>query len=251
VILRAMLLSLIFLIAGPLVYAAATWQGEAPHWSRARWDSAGLAPDPARHPEAIVHVYAARAFGWKGIFAVHSWIVYKPEGAEAYERRDVTGWGVQRGRPAVRHNLRVTDGYWAGSLPMLVAELRGPEAQAAIPRIEQAIRDYPYANSYMTWPGPNSNTFVAWVLRHVPELGAELPPTAIGKDFLPEGQIFARAPSGSGFQVSFLGVLGLTLARAEGLEINILGAVLGIDPGDLAIKLPGLGLLTLRNQDDF
>jgi hypothetical protein len=33
------------------------------------------------------------------------------------------------------------------------------------------------------WPGPNSNTFTAAVLRAVPELAILLPPNAIGKDF--------------------------------------------------------------------
>jgi hypothetical protein len=35
----------------------------------------------------------------------------------------------------------------------------------------------------------------------VPELRLDLPPTAIGKDFLPNGEVVARAPSGTGFQV--------------------------------------------------
>ena len=48
------------------------------------------------------------------------------------------------------------------------------------PRIETAITEYPYPNRYHVWPGPNSNTFVAFVLRKVPELRVDLPPTAIG-----------------------------------------------------------------------
>jgi Protein of unknown function (DUF3750) len=243
--LKLVLAVFLLLLAGPIVWAAATRPEAPPHWSAARWGSSGLAPDPRLHPGAIVQIYAARTWGWKGIFAVHSWLAYKAEGADAYERYDVTGWGVRHGRPAVQRNLRSTDGFWAGSAPMIVAELRGAQAAAAIPKIEAAIEAYPYPDSYLSWPGPNSNTFVAWVLRSVPELGAELPPTAIGKDFLPSGQIVATAPSGTGVQLSLFGILGLTLAGSEGFELNILGLVLGVDPGDLALKLPAIGRIGL------
>jgi hypothetical protein len=45
--------------------------------------------------------------------------------------------------------------------------------------------------------------------------------------------------------VSIAGVLGLTLALEEGMELNLLGSSIGIDPDDLAIKLPALGKLSL------
>jgi hypothetical protein len=226
-----------------LVSAVLVYNARAEHWSRTRWDSAELAPDPATHPEAVVQVYAARAWGWKGAFAVHCWVAFKPENAAGYDRYEVVGWGVGRGAPAVRRNLRPPDGRWAGSEPVLLAELRGSEAAAAIPRLEAAIDRYPYHGNYVTWPGPNSNTFVAWLAREVPELRLALPSTAIGKDFLPGGQLVATAPSGTGFQVSLGGLLGLTLAVEEGIEVNFLGLVVGVDPKRLAIKLPGLGQL--------
>lgn len=215
----------------------------AEHWSRARWDSSGLSPDPAAHSAAVVQVFAARTWGWKGALAVHSWISFKPEDATGYDRYDVVGWGVGRGAPAVRRNLRPPDGRWAGNEPMLLAELRGDAAAMAIPKLEDAIARYPFRDRYLTWPGPNSNTFVAWLAREVPELRVKLPGTAIGKDFLPGGQLVAAAPSGTGFQLSFAGLLGLTLARAEGLELNLLGLVIGLDPSGPALKLPGIGRL--------
>ncbi|MDF1587397.1 DUF3750 domain-containing protein [Marinimicrococcus flavescens] len=230
----------------PIVFTAGVLGSTARHWSTARWDSAGLAPAPAAHPGPVVQVYAARAWGWKGAFAVHSWIVLKPENAEAYERWDVVGWGVGRGLPAVRRNIREPDGYWAGSRPELVGSLEGAEAAAAIPRIQAAIERYPYRDTYRTWPGPNSNTFVAWLIREVPELKAEMPANAVGKDFLGTTALFAAAPSKTGFQISLFGLLGLTLALQEGVEVNFMGLVLGLDPQDLAIKLPGVGRLGMR-----
>lgn len=237
----ALFLLAVFLL--PLLFTAACRMGGdgAPHWSVARWDSAGLAPDPAEHPEAIVQVYAARAWGWKGIFAVHTWIALKRENAPAWERYEVVGWGVSRGAPAIRRNMRVVDGYWAGSRPWLVGEVRGEAAARAIPRIEAAIAAYPWPDTYRTWPGPNSNTFTAWILREVPELGIEMPAEAIGKDYLPATRAIARTPSGTGLQVSLFGLIGLSLAREEGLELLLFGATFGIDPFDLAIALPGIG----------
>jgi hypothetical protein len=237
---------LLVLVIAPLLWTAGMVHGGAvTHWSQARWDSAGLAPDPATTPEAVVQVYAARAWGWKGILAVHSWIVMKRTGAAAFERYEVVGWGVRRGAPAVRKDMRAIDGYWAGNPPRVLVEHRGPAAEGLIGRIEAAIASYPYPDQYRTWPGPNSNTFIAHIGREVPELGLDMPPIAVGKDYLTNGGLFARTPSGSGVQLSLLGVLGLSVGRTEGLEINLLGLIIGIDPLGLALKLPGVGRIGL------
>ena len=237
---------LLVLVIAPLLWTAGMVHGGAiQHWSQARWDSAGLAPDPASTPEPVVQVYAARAWGWKGVLAVHSWIVVKRAGAAAFERYEVVGWGVRRGAPAIRKDMRAVDGYWAGNRPQVVAERRGPGVEELIDRIEAAIESYPYPDQYRTWPGPNSNTFIAHIGREVPELALNMPPTAVGKDYLSDGGLLARTPSGSGFQLSLLGVLGLSLSRAEGLEINLLGLVIGVDPLGLALKLPGVGRIGL------
>lgn len=216
------------------------------HWSKARWDSAGIVGDPSQTPEAVVQVYAARAWGWKGVFAVHSWIAIKHAGANHFDRYEVVGWGVSRGAPAVRKNRHAPDGYWAGNQPELLVDLRGPEVQGIVERIEQAIATYPYPDRYVTWPGPNSNTFVAYLGRTVPELGLELPSTAVGKDYLDRGKVIAPTPSGSGYQLSLFGVLGAALGRREGLELHFLGLTLGIDPLDLAINLPSIGRIGSR-----
>jgi hypothetical protein len=172
----------------------------------------------------------------------------KPENARAYERYDVVGWGVP-GRPAVRRNLRPVDGYWAGSRPEVIGELRGPAAAAAIPKLREAIGDYPYRDQYRVWPGPNSNTFVAWVVRQVPELKVAMPANAIGKDWLPLTRLAALTPSGTGAQVSLFGLLGVAAGLEEGLEVNILGETIGVDPKHLALKLPGFGSLGARTSE--
>src|SRR3990172_1119898 len=62
-------------------------------------DSAGIAPDPAETPEAVVQVYAARALNWRGIFGVHTWIATKPENAPHFTVHQVVGWRGFRDLP--------------------------------------------------------------------------------------------------------------------------------------------------------
>lgn len=242
----ALVFALVFL--APVGVSSAMIERDGRTWMTARRDPTGLAPDPATTPEAVVQIYAARAFGWRGAFSVHTWIAVKPTGAPAFTRYEVMGWGVQNGAPAIRVNRMGPDNYWFGSRPTVLLDRRGPEVDALIDRITAAIQAYPYPDLYRTWPGPNSNTFIAHIARSVPELGLEMPGNAIGKDYLPGGALLARSPSGTGVQVSMLGVAGLTLGLNEGLEINLLGLNFGIDVDDLALKLPGLGRVGLNSD---
>ena len=136
-------------------------------WRDANWSSTHLLPPADQDRQARVLVFAARAGGWKSVFAVHTWVVVKPENATAYTRYDVMGFGQP-----VRVNMHAPDAYWFGDRPRLVADVRGARAAAAIPKIEAAVKSYPYATwgSYRVWPGPNSNTFTATLLRAAPEL---------------------------------------------------------------------------------
>ncbi|MBP2302061.1 DUF3750 domain-containing protein [Azospirillum picis] len=244
-VLSICLLLLALLLAGPVFVIASGTVSLRVDWSRADRTPVGLAPDPAATPEAVVQVYAARALSWRGAFGVHPWFAVKPAGARTYTVYEVIGWRAYRGLPVVAVSNRDPDGRWFGATPTVLAELRGPAAEAAITGIAEAAASYPYAGEYRVWPGPNSNTFAAWVARAVPGLRLDLPSTALGKDYLGHG-VVARAPSGTGWQVSLYGVAGLLLAVEEGVEVNLLGLTVGIDPLDLAIKLPGIGRLALR-----
>lgn len=241
------LTAVIFVFFLPLGYAVTAHYANGNHpsdWRTANRDSSGIAPDPAATPEAVIHVYTARAFRWRGAFGVHTWIAAKPQGAAHFTRFEVMGFNVARGGRAVRVQTGTPDGYWYGSRPKLIREMRGgDEVDALIERLHDAAALYPYDNQYRVWPGPNSNTFIAYLGRAVPELRLDLPPTAIGKDYLPGGAMFARAPSGGGMQFSLNGLFGIILAPEEGLELNLLGLSAGIDLKPPAVKLPGIGRL--------
>jgi Protein of unknown function (DUF3750) len=210
-------------------------------WRNADRSSAGFLPAAEAAPDAVVRIFSARTVRWRGIFATHSWIVVKPKGGSAYRRFDYTAWGepiwIDRFAP---------DGRWFGRAPQLIFAFDGEAAERAIPAIEAAIQTYPYCNpgDYRVWPGPNSNTFVAAVISAVPNIAAALPPTAIGKDYPFDGRWIGRPPSGRGLRLSLGGYLGLIVSPVEGIELNLLGAVVGLDLRRPALKLPGLGRLS-------
>jgi hypothetical protein len=215
-------------------------EGPQEHWSRADRSSIGIAPDPARTPEAIIQVYAARTYGWRGIFAVHTWVALKPARAAQWERYEVIGFGVNRGIPAVRVSAGPPDTRWFGHDPWVLAESRGTTAEAAIPRLRAAAADYPYPRSYTAWPGPNSNTFTAYIARRVPELRLDLAATALGKNYPIDG-LLSRTPSGTGWQFTLGGIFGLSAGLEDGLEFDLIGLCAGLDLKPPAIRLPGLG----------
>jgi len=214
-------------------------------WRVASRASSGLAPEPREEPAALVLVYGARAYNWRGAFGIHSWIATKRRNATQYTVYQAIGWNIYRGRPAVVVERGPPDLLWYGARPELLLQRRGPAVEVLIDRIEAAVAAYPWTDEYRVWPGPNSNTFTAFVARRVPELGLDLPPTAIGKDYLPYGQLVERMPSGTGWQVSVCGLLGIGLAREEGIELNVLGLDVGIDFKDRALRLPGIGWFNL------
>jgi hypothetical protein len=212
------------------------------NWQSADRSSAGLLPAPSGHPEALIRVYAARTVRWRSIFAVHTWIVVKPANAPSYTRYDVMGFGQP-----VRVNLHAPDAFWFSGAPRLVADIRGDDAERAIPAIQAAVKSYPYADygSYRVWPGPNSNTFTATVLRAAPELAVAMPPEAVGRDFRADGSFFGATASRTGFEVTVYGLIGAKLGWVEGVEVDFLGLVAGLDLRHPALKIPGFGRLGL------
>jgi hypothetical protein len=248
-LLKIILLLFLLLVLLPLSVSAALYMrdGVGAGWWNADRSSAGLLPPAPQHRQAVVRVFAAETVRWRGIFATHCWIVLKPEGAAGYTRYDYTAWGEP-----IRVNGFAPDGRWFGRRPEIIFAADGEQAAALIPRMQAAITGYTWRNlgDYRAWPGPNSNTFVAAVMDAVPEIPFALPPTAIGKDYPYDGRWFRVSPSGPGFRLTLGGYAGVTLGWVEGIEINFLGAVVGLDLRRPAVKLPGLGRLGMAPQDD-
>ncbi|MCX4194656.1 DUF3750 domain-containing protein [Methylobacterium organophilum] len=240
---RIALLALAALFLVPVAVSALLYATRASgDWRLADRSSAGLLPRADAHPGAVLCIFSARTVSWRGIVATHSWIVLKEAGARAYSRFDYTAWGQP-----IWVDRFVPDGRWFGNPPTTVFAADGPEAETMLPRIRQAVAEYRYSRpgDYVVWPGPNSNTFVAAVMAAVPEIRASLPTTAIGKDFPYDGRWIGPTPSRTGIRLNLGGYAGLTLGWVEGLELNLLGAVAGIDLRRPGIKLPALGRVGL------
>lgn len=222
----------------------------APDFSAAGRASVGLAPTPEQEPKAVVQVYAARTANLRN-FAVHPWIAVKEKNAKSYRIYQVIGWRLKRGLSVVSIEDGVPDGKWYGEVPELLYDLRGSAAETAIPKIHEAALSYPYPNEYRLYPGPNSNTFVSYILRRTPNMGVELPPHAVGKDWIDHGSLAGITETGTGVQLSLFGLLGMSVGLAEGFEVNFLGMTFGLDIMSPALKLPFIGRLGFADSSVF
>lgn len=229
-----------------MLSVAAGNSSEATSWSSARRDATGLSPAPDTYNEAIIQVFGARTWGWRGNFAIHTWISMKRESADSYDRYEVIGWRARHGGNALVRSRGTPDNHWFGNAPDLLVQIEGDAAETLINQIEAAIETYPHKYDYRVWPGPNSNSFIAHIGRAVPELNLDLPPTAIGKDYISGGAPFGTAVSGRGVQFSILGYGGFAASPVEGVELHLLGLTLGLDVDDVALKLPGFGRIELH-----
>ena len=153
-------------------------------WRTASRESAGIAPVPSVTHEAVLHVYGANAWGWRGWFAIHTWIAVKRTGEISYTVYDVVGWRGRKGRPVLRITRDIPDRYWYGEKPRILKEFRGTGIDELIDTVDKAARAYPWKTVYKAFPGPNSNTFTAWIAKQVPELELDLPFSAIGSGYV-------------------------------------------------------------------
>jgi hypothetical protein len=211
-------------------------------WRDADWSSTGVLPAAAQFEPARLVVFTGTTGGWKGVFSVHSWLVFKRARALEWVRYDVVGWGTP-----VRTNGWPADGRWFGNMPVAIADVFGPEAEKLIPKVEAAVAQYRFNRNgdYRIWPGPNSNSFIAAVLRAVPELHVALPPNAVGRDF--RDRFYAgRTDSGTGAELNLWGFADIKIGWVEGIEVNLLGLVAGLDVRHPGLKLPGFGRIGIE-----
>ena len=172
--LAALLLTLLVFVSGVLISKALEPTPYGP----------AIAPNPSTYSGPVVQVYGADVWGFRGNFAIHTWVATKAERAKHYTIYQVIGWRQRRHQSVVSIAQGRPNKPWFRSPPILLHEVKGSEARELIEKIEQAVEDYPYAEEYTMWPGPNSNSFVQWIALSVPQLALELPAKAIGKDWM-------------------------------------------------------------------
>ncbi len=146
-------------------------------------ESANIAPLPEKNPQAIVQIYAAKLWGWRGVVADHTWVATKAKNSDSYTVYEVIGWRLRHGNTALRIEKDLPDRRWYGSEPKLLLDIQGDAAVDLVEKVDKAARTYPYPDIYSAFPGPNSNTFTAWIINEVEEIKLELPLRAIGKSY--------------------------------------------------------------------
>jgi hypothetical protein len=197
----------------------------------------------ARPDEPVVQLRFATLPSVCGALAVHCWFVLFDPDSRNWHRWEVwqnrgaggTSWGH------LHRDLMHPDRGVGGGACFVAAEWRGEEARS-LTRVLADPESYPFRETYRYWPGPNSNTYAAWVLRQA-GIFCCLDPRAIGKDFL---GIAGTLRSTTGFQVE-TPLLGLKVDRTSGAELHVLCLTFGLERRPFALRTP-FGRLALPRR---
>jgi Protein of unknown function (DUF3750) len=219
----------------PMSYEVTTGEGTYPQ---------GITVPSVPLPTCVVQLRYATLPHFLRAIAVHYWFVVGDPAARQWHRWEV--WQTKdAGGQSLGHvhcDLRHPDDGVGGGAYRLAAEWSDSAAQAIYAVLAQA-QDYPYRDLYRAWPGPNSNTFVAWVLREA-GLHHALDPRAIGKDYVGLlGMQLSSRPAGAQVETPLLGV---RVCLRDGVEVHLLGLTCGLRWSPLEVYTPfgRLGLKT-------
>jgi hypothetical protein len=180
---------------------------------------------------------------WLRPMAVHYWFAVLDVTLRQWHRWEV--WQAKNaGGQSIGHihyDRRHPDCGVGGGVYRLAAQWDGQAAQeicAVLARVDH----YPHWNRYRAWPGPNSNTFVAWVLREA-GIDYSLDPRAIGKDYM--GLLGARRSSRPLCGQLETPLFGVKISLRKSVEVHLLGLTCGLRWSPLAVSTP-FGRVSLR-----
>jgi len=132
--------------------------------------------------EIVVRLYAAPIPNLESI-AIHPWFVVKWADETEFDRWEVLqSAGAPYGHVRLNLNSPTSD-VGAGGV-FVLAELIGPAAESVVAFIETQSPNYSCRDHYISFPGPNSNTYAQWVLDNT-GWAVTLPAAAIGKGVQP------------------------------------------------------------------
>lgn len=175
---------------------------------------------------------------WYTRFAEHTWVeVADASGRERIEWNSFADAVIHTDLDAGElTGDRRADERWDEGVAVL-ARWTGERAAEISAHIRQVADRFPDAADYTAWPGPNSNTFVAWLAREA-GFGVALPPNALGKDY---AAWLAAGVSTTGVGLHLdTAVLGVQVGLVEGVELHLLGLTTGVGVWPPCLKLPFL-----------
>lgn len=218
--------------------------------------------DFASVPDEDLVQLQVRRFFFAGRFAVHPWFLAFDASERTFECWELWTYGQEpegefwvseqaayssdgREPEPVRAStfrygsIRATRGITTPSWPVegvVLEEWRGEEARRLL-EILRRPEDYPHRNRYHLWPGPNSNTYVAWALRRA-KLSCDLHPLMVGKDCVGWwGLGAALSTTRTGLQVE-TPIVGAKVGLKDGIEVHLFETTFGLDLWPPALKTP-------------
>lgn len=187
----------------------------------------------------VKEVYLPDSQPWYSQWAVHSWVDLRLDGV--WHRVEIRGrtTGVQVDEIPREQAFR--DDRWGGNARVLAVIDGAGDAGRIGAEVLAAAEGFPYRDSYVAWPGPNSNTFIEWLSQSVDGFALQLSPNAVGKDY--GGWLVAGVSSTrTGLELE-TAVVGAQVGLVEGAEVHLLGLVGGIGVWPPSVKLPFLPTL--------
>jgi hypothetical protein len=208
--------------------------------------AACASPRPSEAPRDepwLVLVKSARlpmAAPWVTRFAHHTWLDVKRGSEEEWWRAEVAASDSGVVFAPINPSLARDDTWYNRRALRLLATIEGEPARRIADALPELCRklDERYADGYLRWPGPNSNTFVADLARELPDLAFTFDANAIGKDW--PGWFDAGVTSSkSGLHLD-TPVAGAALGLREGIELHVLGLTLAVRLWPPGLALPFL-----------
>lgn len=154
--------------------------------------------------------------------ARHPWFAVRDAGQSGWESWEIGFYQAPMGYVRRRPGHAID---WRPNV-RLHGVLRGEQATRFIRCLRAKSPRYEHRHVYRPWPGPNSNTYVDVMLRRC-RFRADLPPTAIGKDYRGIAGV-SWTSSGTGVQIE-TAILGLRVGLKEGIQIHLWGFTFGVD----------------------
>lgn len=171
-------------------------------------------------------------------FTVHPWfLTWTPE-ERVWHRWEVWQDGGGRWDHVHLDTFPAAAGSDMGGGPAVVlAGWEGEEAARLARTLARESPLYPHCHRYLAWPGPNSNTYVAAMLREA-GLSLDLPASMIGRQWGRFAGFDLGAPPGGWGLALDTPVMGLTIGVREGIEARVLALPVGVDPWPPALRIP-------------
>lgn len=181
----------------------------------------------------IVQLRAAKIPTIIGYIAVHYWfVIINNSQIDRWEIWQTANLHKQSWGHLYKNLLQPEQGVGNGD-SWLEYEWTGKNADLLIEIIENSPNNYQYNYLYRYWPGPNSNTYIQWVL-NTANLNYFLSSHGIGKDYL--GLIgFRKTKQIMQFSTP---LLGFKIMLFTEIELHILTLTFGIKIKPFLIKTP-------------